>query len=721
MADAPKATQASLSELESLRREIARLKKSEADYRRTMEALLKSEEYFRAITQNSSDLVIITDRDAAITYVNPSIERILGYKPEEMIGKSAFDFILPFEVPRAVDEYGKAIQTRNMVIPNAFAVWHKDGSERILEGVGKNLLDDPAVNGFVMNVHDITERAKAEAELEIYRKRLEELVAQRTAELAAMNAQLRIELAERRRVEKALRESDERFRALIQTSSDVISIHDQRGRFVYASPSADTMFGYPPGHLIGKYPFEFIHPDDVERISERFADVLRQSTAGKPTEFRFRKGDGSWVPLEAMANNLLDYTGINGIVITSRDITRRKQKAEEHQQLLERLHRAQKMESLGTLAGGVAHDLNNVLGVLVGYSELLLTEIPAESPSRKRVTRILQSSQRAAAIIEDLLTLARRGVRATETVNLSDIVAGYLKTPEFEKLTAYHPHVAFRAECTPQLHNMKGSPVHLTKTVMNLVSNAAEAIPHTGEVLIRTDSRHFDSPPPGHDALQPGDYCVLTVSDNGTGISPADMEKIFEPFYTKKVMGRSGTGLGLAVVWGTVQDHRAHIDVQSEDGKGSTFTLYFPATTEALAGERTSPGADQYRGAGESILIVDDVQEQREVATSLLGSLGYRVDTCSSGEGAVLFLQAHTVDLLILDMIMDPGIDGLETYERILKINPHQKALIVSGFSETNRVRKALALGAHCYVKKPYTRDTIGLAIRKALTGPRRT
>ncbi|MHB8770796.1 MAG: PAS domain-containing hybrid sensor histidine kinase/response regulator [Syntrophales bacterium] len=715
MADASEATQASPSELESLHREIARLKKSEADYRRTMEALLKSEEYFRAITQNSSDLVIITDQDARITYVNPSVERILGYEPAELIGKSAFAFILPFEVPRAAEEYGKAVQTRNMVIPNAFAVWHKDGSERILEGVGKNLLDDPAVNGFVMNVHDITERAKAEAELEIYRKRLEELVEQRTAELAAINSQLRVELAERRRVEKALRESDERFRALIQTSSDVISIHDQRGRFVYASPSADAMFGYPPGYLIGKTPFLFIHPDDVERISERFADVLSQSTAGKPTEFRFRKSDGSWIPLEAMGNNLLDYTGINGIVITSRDITRRKQKAEEHQQLLERLHRAQKMESLGTLAGGVAHDLNNVLGVLVGYSELLLTEISEESPSRKRVTRILQSSQRAAAIIEDLLTLARRGVKATETVNLSDVVTGYLKTPEFEKLTAYHPHVVFRAECSPHLHNIKGSPVHLAKTVMNLVSNAAEAVPHTGEVVIRTENRHLDTPPTGHDTMQRGDYCVLTVADNGTGISPADMEKIFEPFYTKKVMGRSGTGLGLAVVWGTVQDHRAHIDVQSEDGKGSAFTIYFPATTEAPAEERPSPVPDQYRGAGESILVVDDVQEQREVATSMLGSLGYRVRTCSSGEGAVAFLKTHAVDLLILDMIMDPGIDGLETYERIRKINPLQKALIVSGFSETNRVRKALALGADSYVKKPYTLETIGLAIRKAL------
>jgi len=180
-------------------------------------------------------------------------------------------------------------------------------------------------------------------------------------------------------------------------------------------------------------------------------------------------------------------------------------------------------------------------------------------------------------------------------------------------------------------------------------------------------------------------------------------------------MGRSGTGLGLSVVWGTVQDHEGFIDVKSTDGQGSTFTISFPATTEKSTGDRPAIAPDQYRGRGESILVVDDVQEQREVAASMLCSLGYRVHAVSSGEDAVAYLKNRSVDLLLLDMIMDPGIDGLETYKRILKINPQQQAVIVSGFSETERVRKAQALGAGAYVKKPYALEKIGLAIRETL------
>jgi two-component system, cell cycle sensor histidine kinase and response regulator CckA len=219
----------------------------------------------------------------------------------------------------------------------------------------------------------------------------------------------------------------------------------------------------------------------------------------------------------------------------------------------------------------------------------------------------------------------------------------------------------------------------------------------------------------GYDTVQEGEYVVLTVTDTGKGIPADDLNKVFEPFYTKKKMGRSGTGLGLAIVWGTVKDHAGYIDIQSTEGKGSIFTLYFPATREVMKGDTQKIPLEQYMGHGESVLVVDDVKEQRQVATDMLMELGYKVHAVHSGEDAVEYLKGNRTDILVLDMIMDPGIDGLETYKRVLEINPEQKAIIVSGYSETERVMEAQRLGAGTYVKKPYMKERVGVAIRDEL------
>ena len=326
---------------------------------------------------------------------------------------------------------------------------------------------------------------------------------------------------------------------------------------------------------------------DPEHFLAKVKELYSQPLAESYDVFEFK--DGRIFERYSQPQRIGD--AIVGRVWSFRDVTERKRIEEERQRLEERLRRAEKMEALGTLAGGVAHDLNNVLGVLVGYSELLLMEIPEGNPLRRHVSNILQSGQRAAAIIQDLLTLARRGVAVSEVVNLNDVISDYFKTPEFEKLKTYHPQVTFKTDLDKDLMNIKGSPVHLGKTIMNLLSNAAEAISDHGEVTILTENRYLDKPIAGYDDIREGDYVVLRVSDNGKGISAEDLGKIFEPFYTKKVMGRSGTGLGLAVVWGTVKDHDGYIDVQSEEGKGSTFTLYFPVTRE----ERVEGSEDRYR------------------------------------------------------------------------------------------------------------------------------
>lgn len=396
-------------------------------------------------------------------------------------------------------------------------------------------------------------------------------------------------------------------------------------------------------------------------------------------------------------------------------IEQRKKDEVERFKLETQLQRAQKMEAIGTLAGGVAHDLNNILSGLVSYPELLLMELPEDSPLRKPILTIQKSGENAASVVNDLLTLARRGVAVTEVLSINRIISDYLNSPGFEKLKLDHSQVQVETHLEENLLNIVGSPIHLTKTVMNLVSNAVESMPQGGMLIISTENRYIDQPIRGYDTIEEGDYVVCSVSDGGVGISSEDIERIFEPFYTKKVMGRSGTGLGMAVVWGTVKDHNGYIDVRSTENHGTTFTLYFPVTREKLPKETIQPSFDKFKGDGELILVVDDVAEQRDIASGMLTKLGYRVATVPSGEEAVRFLEKDHADLLVLDMIMEPGMDGLDTYIKALEIEPRQKAIIASGFSETDRVKEARNLGAGAYVKKPYTMEKLGLAVRREL------
>jgi len=398
------------------------------------------------------------------------------------------------------------------------------------------------------------------------------------------------------------------------------------------------------------------------------------------------------------------------------DITERKEAEREKRLLEEKLARSQKMEALGLLAGGVAHDLNNVLSGIVGYPDLLLRDLGEKHPMTVPLQRIRESGQKAAAIVQDLLTLARRGVANHQVINLNKLVDEYMASPEHNDLVMRYADVAVEAHLDPSLLNINGSAMHLMKAIDNLVANAAEALPAGGHVRIGTENRYVDKVAKGFSDVPEGEYAALLVEDDGIGIAREDLGRIFEPFYTKKKMGRSGTGLGMAVIWGTAKDHHGHIHIDSEEGRGTRIILYFPATRES---EEDSPQyipLEDYLGKGERILVVDDVAEQRELAGSMLTKLGYRVDTVGGGEAALDFLSDHTVQLVILDMIMDPGIDGLETYTRILAARPDQRTIIVSGFSETDRVREAQRLGVSAYIKKPYTLEKLGVAVRKALT-----
>ena len=673
---------------------------------------LKDIEMLEQVLDNAQVAIVINDRNRKIERINPEFTRIFGYAEEEAIGEYLHNLIVPegfLNEPGEVDKkLEKGERTELETIRR-----RKDGRLiHVLCRVSPIIINGKRAGGFAF-YSDISEQKSAQDELQKAHDELEMRVKMRTRELMKANEKLEAEIRERKRIERALRESEKGYRTAIEHSNDGVSIIHGK-RHVYVNQRFADIHGYEsPQEIIGKSLNEFVHPDDLQRVQDLAIRRQRGELSAQRYELKGMRKDGSPVYLENSVTKTI-YKGQSVSLSYLRDITDRKTAEEERKQLEARLQHARRMEAIGTLAGGVAHDLNNILSGLVSYPQLLLMDMPQESPLRKPILTIQKSGEKAAAIVQDLLTLSRRGVSPTELANVNQIISDYLKSPEHEKLRAYHPHVTVETRFEKELLNIIGSPIHLTKTVMNLISNAAEAMPKGGKIVISTENLYIETSIK-HKELDAGEYVVLTVSDTGVGISPEDMERIFEPFFTKKVMGRSGTGLGMAVVWGTVKDHNGHIDVQSLTERGTTFTLYFPATREKYKKDQFPLSIQDYMGKGESILVVDDVEEQREIAFSMLKRLGYSVILVSSGEEAVDYLANHSVDLVILDMIMDPGIDGLETYQRILEFHPGQRAIIASGFSETDRVKEVLRLGVGAYVKKPYLLEKIGIAVRDEL------
>ena len=541
----------------------------------------------------------------------------------------------------------------------------------------------------------------------------------KTIGLAMANArhiqQIKAEMEERKIAQEALRQSEEKYRTLIETTDTGFVIIDKDGLVRDANPEYVRLTGHHDlSEIVGRNVMEWTADSEKEKNAAAVKTCFEQGYI-RNLEINYIDAKGNVTPIEINAT-CMEIDGKMQIITICRDITERKRVEEEKRLLEERLQRTEKMEALGLLAGGVAHDLNNVLGVVVGYAEMLLDEVDESSTIRGDLIDIMDGGQHAAAIVQDLLTLARRGVAGRKVLNLNRLIRDFQKSSELEKLLSYHPTVRIKTDLECDLLNISGSSVHLEKTLFNLVSNANEAMPDGGTLTIKTTNQYMNKPVHGYDSICEGNYVVLSVSDMGEGIPESDLKRIFEPFYTKKIMGRSGTGLGLAVVWGTVKDHNGYINVKSKEGKGTTFTLYFPVTREEIKAEVTSAvSMSEYMGSGESILVVDDVKGQRDLTAAMLKKLNYNVQSVSSGEDAVTYLKKHKVDLLVLDMIMEPGMDGLDTYKSVLEIHPKQKAIIVSGFSESDRVNAAHALGAGAYLRKPYVIENIGMAVRKEL------
>ncbi len=398
------------------------------------------------------------------------------------------------------------------------------------------------------------------------------------------------------------------------------------------------------------------------------------------------------------------------------DRLQRDEAVHKEQVALEKLRKSQKMEAIGLMAGGVAHDLNNILSGIIGYPELILKDLPQDSELRKPIVAIQESGQRAATVVADLLTVARGAASTRENHDLNVLTQQYLHSPECIKLKSLHQDVSWQLQLQAGQANILCSPVHVKKCLMNLVTNAAEAIKGAGTIVVSSHNQYPDKNAGSEHGSNAGEYVVLSVMDTGSGISTTDIEHIFDPFYTRKVMGRSGTGLGLTVVWNTMQDHKGKVVVESSD-RGTSFHLYFPVSSEegkVVGNKEDTP--EKSTGHSEHILVVDDEPQLRDIACQMLQALGYKVDSVRSGELAVAFIKEKPVDLVVLDMLMEPGMNGYQTYAEISKLYPGQKAIIVSGFSESDDVKATLQLGAGGFINKPYSMDKLGKAVRNELS-----
>jgi PAS domain S-box-containing protein len=654
---------------QALLEEIEQRKKAEY-------ALQENEKEYRSVFENTGTATILVEEDMTISKVNAKAEELAGYSKADIEGQMKTIGFVAEEDRARIIQYHNERRKQDGEYPSeyTFELVDKHGNTKNVF-IQTSMI--PGTERSIASIIDITSRVQAET---------------------------------------ALRRSEEKYRTILENIEEGYFELDLDGNLIFFNNSLCKITGHSREELMGGNYKLYSSPETAEKLFQVFNQISR---TGKPlilADLEIDLKDSTIITVDLSATPIRtpddQIVGFRGLM---RDVSERKRSEKERQKLEKRLQQAQKMKAIGTLAGGVAHDLNNILSGIVSYPDLILMDLPKDSPLVEPIQTIQESGKKAAAIVQDLLTLARRGVSISEVLNLNDIVDEYLASPQLAKLKSFHPLVEVQAHLDSALLNIKGSPVHLSKTVMNLVSNAAEAMPEGGRVLIKAENQYIDKPIRGYDDVEEGDYVVLTVSDTGIGIHPDEISQIFEPFYTKKVMGRSGTGLGMAVVWGTVKDHKGYIQVESNLGRGTVFKLYFPVTRKQKAEHQHLKKSVDYKGHGESILVVDDIQQQRDIASKILSQLGYSVKTVKSGVEAVEFLKKNAVDLIVLDMIMPPGIDGLETYERIIELHPMQKAIIASGYSETERVKKAQQLGAGKYVKKPYTVQKIGLAVKAEL------
>ena len=641
--------------------------------RHQAERLLQfNEKRYRQLVESSNDWIWEIDQDAVYTYAGPQCREILGYEPEEIIGKKPFDLMPPEEAKRVSAIFkiiaGRRDSFRGLENTNV----HKNGSLVYMETNGAPMFDD---NGFFLGYRGLDRN-----------------------------------ITERKRVEQAVRESEARYRTLIHTLPDAMLVVDLNWQITYASPSSLQFFNTTE-NLFGRQGIDLIHPD----YHEKFQAVMKKLVEGaviRNEEFLLFKKDGSTFFAEISASCIKDDQGQTiGFLGLARDISDRKKTEEDKTQLQVQLLQAQKMESIGRLAGGVAHDFNNMLSVILGYTELIHNQLPPNDPMISDVMQIERAGTRARDITQQLLAFSRKQIIEPTVLDLNEMIA----TTQNGLARLIGEDIDLRFSPEPDLYRIKFDHSQLDQILINLAVNARDAMPQGGRLTIETANIRIDeSFRREHLGFEPGDYVLLSVSDTGMGMDKETLTHAFEPFFTTKVIGK-GTGLGLATVYGIVNQGGGFIEASSEPGKGSVFKIYFPRILEE---EDPSPESEAFvpeQGTG-TVMVVEDDGMVRDMTVAMLESVGYKVLPAETPQDALEYCKSNRtpIDLLITDVVM-PELSGAELRDKILQMRPGIKVLFISGHAGDVIAHHGILDEGINFIRKPFSMNDLAQAVRNVI------
>jgi PAS domain S-box-containing protein len=629
--------------------------------KRLEKELLKSEELYRLVAQNSPDIITIINPDNSFRYISPAAERILGYSPEETIEHMGFDHVHPEDRAPTVAAYTRLMEKPDELLNCRYRLRRKDGSYRFVEALGRNLLANPAVRAIALNVRDITER---------------------------------------RQLEEQLRSSEERYRLLDQNSSDMIVLMDQDSTVHYVSPTAERILGYKPEELLGQTGLDFHHPEDRPGMLDAMNRCFQNPDEPVLAQYRFRHKDGSWRWLESIANNCLDHPSIRAIVVNTRDITERKK-------MEETLEKSEQLESLGILCGGIAHDFNNILTAVLTNISMARMYGELEEDIEKMLADAEKASLRGKGLTQQLLTFAKGGEPIKSAVSIATLLKD---TIDF---TLSGSNVRCEHDLPENLWPVDADEGQIGQVIQNVILNADQAMPGGGVIQVRAENVTITE----HDPLplKPGSHVKVTIVDQGIGIPEEHLQKVFDPFFTTK---QKGSGLGLSASFSIVKRHNGALQVESRLGGGTKIHVYLPALPEDGASRDARRDAS-YRGE-ERILLVDDDETLRRSIGKALDRLGYQVECAEDGkEGIRIYEEARAsgrpIQVVVLDLTIPDGMGGKDAARELLRIDPDAKLIVSSGYSTDPVMSDFRAHGFRAVISKPYRIEELGETLRKVL------